>query len=79
LDITIKISQIRLINRKEFVNRVIEHSIEKPSYKEAYEAAEKEFRVIYGRSRYSSYESFRVAKHREQNPEKKSNQLTFSF
>jgi hypothetical protein len=57
---------LQLINREKFVQRVIENSRETTTYREAYENVESEFFLTFGQRRFSSYESFRVAKHRVQ-------------
>lgn len=53
-------------SRRDFVKAVIEKSSEFMTYREAFECVNSEFKQLTGVPRYASYESFRVAKHREQ-------------
>ena len=73
MEITLNMNSIRLIDRKVFVKRVIEHSQKTRTYKEAYEKTEAEFENVFGKNKYSSYESFKVGKHREQKKGKPNN------
>ncbi len=56
----------RLFTRRDFVRAVVEMSQYTASYREAFERVNAEYERLTGHPRYSSYESFRVAKHREQ-------------
>ena len=55
-----------LTDRKAFIKRVVEHSTNTNTYREAWERTENELEQAFGVRRYSSYESFRVSKCREQ-------------
>lgn len=52
----------KLYTRRGYFNRFYEIRLKYDSNKEAYEALEIEHENIFGRQRYSSYESFRTNK-----------------
>ena len=75
----LKISQVvRLIDRSEFVKAVIEETANAQTYRDAFYRVNDAYESVVGRSRYADYQSFRVAKHREQRKldnKKQDNQL----
>ena len=75
MEITLKIKSLRLIHRTNFVERVLENSQNSETYKAAYFKTEEEYKEIFGKHRYSSYESFKVSKHRCQKKIKEDRQL----
>lgn len=70
----IEISQrtLLLIRPAHFVARVTELAAGEITYKQAYHIVESEYIAAFHKTRYSSYETFRVIKFRITNPEKRS-------
>ncbi len=60
-----------LIRPAHFVARVTELAAGEMTYKQAYFIVESEYIAAFSRSKYSSYESFRVIKFRITQPEKR--------
>ena len=55
---------IKLINPREFVAQWFRMLPDYPTYSAAYEALEDRYEAVFGRRKYSSYDSFRVVKDR---------------
>lgn len=56
--------QKKLRSRKGYFERFFALCPKHKVYRKAYEALEHEYYAVYGENRYSSYQSFRVHKHR---------------
>jgi hypothetical protein len=57
-------ADVKLYDPHEFDRRFIEHTTRCQTYEQAYLQTEKDFKKVFGRNKYSGYNSFRVARSR---------------
>jgi len=57
-----KLELVKLHDPHEFDERFIECTRECDTYEEAYDQVEQEYRSVFGKRKYSNYNSYRVAR-----------------
>ena len=55
-------ADVHLTNPANFDQRYVEHTAEARTYEEAYLLTEKDYRRVFGKNKYSNFDSFRVAR-----------------
>ena len=51
---------LELMTVEGFIKRYQEFCVSYPTYQQAYEAVERQYRAAFGKSKYSDYDTFRV-------------------